>query len=235
MKLMMGAAAAAMVLGAFAGGGIALAQGISNPSGTVRNFDIANLGPVLTDMGVQWEQRSGPNGQPFIVANVNGYFLNIVPSACQGQNSTQCLGAQTFALNEASGISQQGINAFNLRYAFLSAGPLQNGYYLSRYDIADYGIARGNVYSSIASFLSIAERAGSELTGGGQTVSTIGFSEDMSAGHLNEAAGKAIGLDVSVNAGDQHLKEIRATPEFVKALVATGNAAFNKIENVKKQ
>jgi hypothetical protein len=229
MKLLMGAAAAALVLGASA-----MAQGISNPAGTMRNFDIANLGPVLTDMGVQWEQRAGPNGDPFIVANVNGYFLNIVPTACQGQNSTQCLGAQTFALNEAQGISQQGINAFNLRYAFLSAGPVQNGYYLSRYDIADYGIARGNVYSSIASFLSIASRATGELAGGGQTISTIGFAEDMSASHLNEASGDALGVDVSVNTGDAHLKEIRATPEFVKALVATGNAAFNKIENVNK-
>lgn len=233
MKLMLGAAVAAIGLGAFAG--VAMAQGISNPSGTVRNFDVANLGPVLTDMGVQWEQRSGPNGQPFIVANVNGYFLNIVPAACQGANNTQCLGAQTFALNEAPTISQQSINAFNIRYAFLSAGPLPNGYYLSRYDIADYGIARGNVQSSVASFLSIAANAATELAGGGQTISTIGFAEDMSASHLNEAAGRAIGLDVGVNSADPHLTDIRATPEFVKALVATGNAAFNKIENVNKQ
>jgi hypothetical protein len=227
---MIGAAAAAMVLGANA-----LAQGISNPAGTVRNFDIANLGPVLTDMGVQWEQRSGPNGQPFIVANANGYFLNIVPAACQGANNTQCLGAQTFALNEAPTVSQQSINAFNLRYAFLSAGPLPNGYYLSRYDIADYGIARGNVYSSIASFLAIAANASGELAGGGQTVSTVGFAEDMSASHLNEASGRAIGLEVGVNTTDPHLKEIRATPEFVKALAASGAAAFNKIENVGKE
>ncbi len=230
MKLMMGAAAAALALGASA-----MAQGISNPAGVVRNLDIANLGPVLTDLGVQWEQRSGPEGQPFIVASVNGYFLNIVPAACQGANNTQCLGAQTFALNEAPSVSQQSINAFNIRYAFLSAGPLPNGYYLSRYDIADYGIARGNVQSSVASFLSIAANAGAELAGGGQTISTIGFAEDLSASHLNEASGRAIGLEVGVSNSDPHLGEIRATPEFVKALVATGNAAFNKIENVAKE
>ncbi len=230
MKLLLSAASAAMVLGASA-----MAQGISNPAGSMRNFDIASLGPVLTDMGVQWEQRSGPDGQAFIVANVNGYFLNIVPAACQGANNTGCLGAQTFALNEAPAVNQQSINAFNLRYAFLSAGPLSNGYYLSRYDIADYGIARGNVQSSLASFLSIAANANAELAGGGQTVSTIGYADDLSASHLNEAAGAAIGLDVSVNPGDAHLKEIRATPEFVKALAASGAAAFNKIENVGKQ
>jgi hypothetical protein len=229
MKLMMGAAAAALALITSA-----MAQGISNPAGAIRNFDIANLGPVLTDMGIQWEQRSGPEGQPFIVADVNGYFLNIVPAACQGANNSQCLGAQTFALNEAPSVSQQSINAFNIRYAFLSAGPLPNGFYLSRYDIADYGIARGNVQSSVASFLSIAANAGAELAGGGQTISTIGFAEDLSASHLNEASGRAIGLEVGVLNPDPHLGEIRATPEFVKALVATGNAAFNKIENVSK-
>jgi hypothetical protein len=230
MKLMLGAAAAAMGLSASA-----MAQGIANPAGTMRNFDVANLGPVLTDMGVQWEQRSGPEGQPFIVANINGYFVNLVPTACQGANNTQCLGAQTFALNEAPAVSQQSINAFNLRYAFLSVGPLPNGYYLSRYDIADYGIARGNVQSSLASFLSIAGNAGAELAGGGQTVSTIGYAEDMSAAHLNEASAKAIGLETELNAGDVHLKEIRSTPEFVKAFAASGAAAFNKIENVNKQ
>lgn len=235
MKLLFSAAAAAMVFGALGVSGGAMAQGVSNPAGSMRNFDVANLGPVLTDMGVQWEQRSGPEGTPFIVANVNGYFLNIVPAACQGANNTGCLGAQTFALNEAPGVSQQGINAFNLRYAFLSAGPLSNGYYLSRYDIADYGIARGNVQSSVASFLGIAANAGAELAGGGQTVSTVGYAEDLSASHLNEASAKAIGIDAGVNTGDAHLKEIRATPEFVKAFAASGAAAFNKIENVTKQ
>lgn len=230
MKLLLSAAAAAMALSASA-----MAQGISNPAGTMRNFDIANLGPVLTDMGVQWEQRSGPEGQPFIVANVNGYFLNIVPAACQGANNTQCLGAQTFALNDSPAINQQSINAFNLRYAFLSAGPLPNGYYLSRYDIADYGIARGNVQSSVASFLSIAANAAQELAGGGQTVSTIGYAEDLSASHLNEASAKAIGIEAGVNTSDPHLKDIKATAEFVKALAASGAAAFNKIENVSKQ
>ncbi len=233
MKLLLGAAAAAMTLGSGA-----MAQTISNPSGSVRNFDIANLGPLLTDLGIQWEQRAGPSGAPFVVANVNGYFLNIVPTACLGQNNTQCVGAQTFALNEAPAVNQQSINAFNLRYSFLSAGPLANGFYLSRYDIADYGIARGNVQSSLASFLSIAAQAGAELAGGGQTVSTVGYAEDLSASHLNEAAGRAIGLEAGAANGDAsalHLREIKAGPEFVKALAGSGAAAFNKIENVAKQ
>ncbi|HBK92946.1 MAG TPA: hypothetical protein DDZ68_14860 [Parvularcula sp.] len=232
MKLLASAAAAAMMVGV---GGGAMAQGISNPAGTMRNFDVANLGPVLTDMGVQWEQRTGPDGQPFIVANINGYFLNIVPAACQGPNNTGCLGAQTFALNEAPAVNQQSINAFNLRYAFLSAGPLPSGFYLSRYDLADYGIARGNVQSSVGSFLAIAAVASQELAGGGQTVSAIGYAEDLAASHLNEASARAIGIEAGVNTGDAHLKEIKAAPEFVKALAASGAAAFNKIENVTKK
>lgn len=231
MKVLVSAAAAAVVFGASA-----MAQGIPNPAGSMRNFDVANLGPVLTDMGVQWEQRTGPEGKPIIVVNVNGYYLNIVPAACTGPGGTQCLGAQTFALNESPAVSQQSINAFNLRYAFLSAGPIPNGYYLSRYDIADFGIARGNVLSSVSSFIAIAANAAQELNSGGQTVSTIGYAEDLSASHLNEASGRAIGLDVSVNTGaaaaDAHLKEIKATAEFVKALAASGAAAFNKIDNV---
>lgn len=235
MKLLAGAAAAALVLAS----GASAQTIISNPSGVIRNFDIANLTPVLTELGVGSEQRLGPNNQPFLVANVNGYFINIVPMACQGANFTQCLGLQTFALNESPTVSQQSINAFNLRYAFVSAGPVANGYYLSRYDIADYGIARGNVQSSLSSFYSLAGVASGELGGAsGQTVSTIGYADDMSAGLLNEASGKSLGADVSVNPADPiaatHLKEIRATPEFVKAFAAFGTAAVNKIDNVVK-
>lgn len=233
MKILVGAAVAAVV---FASG--ASAQVIANPSGVVRNFDIANLGPVLTEMGIQWEQRVGPENQPFIAADVNGYFVNIVPTACQGAGFTQCLGVQTFSLNEAANVNQQSINAFNLRYAFLSVGPVSNGFYVSRYDIADYGIARGNVQSSLASFYSIAGIAAGELGGGGQTISSVGYAEDNSASHLNEAAGKALGVDVAVAPSDPiaaaHLKVIKATPEFVKAFATFGTAAVNKIDNVVK-
>jgi hypothetical protein len=89
--------------------------------------------------------------------------------------------------------------------------------------------------SSLASFLSIAGNATAELAGGGQTVSTIGYAEDMSAAHLNEASARAIGVEAGINGADMHLKEIRATPEFVKAFAASGAAAYNKIENVDKQ
>lgn len=212
---------------------------VSNPAGIVRNFDIANIGPVLTEFGVQWEQRTGPNNQPFIVASVNGYLFNLAPSACQGANFTQCLGVQMFSLNESSGVSQQAINAFNLRYAFLSAGPTPQGYYLSRYDIADYGIARGNVFSSISSFLSIAARASSEVAGGGQTISSIGYAEDLSASQLNEEAAKTLGIAAETLTGnssvDAHIKAIRATPEFVNAFAASGAAGVNKIDNLTKK
>ncbi len=233
MKALSSAVAAAAVLFASAS-----AQVIANPSGVVKNFDIANLGPVLTELGVSWEQRSGPNGQPFIAADFGGYMVNIVPSACQGQNFTQCLGVQTFSINEEQGVTQQAINAFNLSYAFLSAGPVTNGYYLSRYDIADYGIARGNVQSSLSSFFQIALGA-SEALMGGQTVSTIGYAEDMSAAGLNEASARSIGVDASVKSGDpitdMHVREIRATAELIKAFAASPEAARNKIDNLTKK
>lgn len=233
MKLAFSAAVAALAIGS----GAAAQTTISNPAGTVRNFDITALGPVLTELGVVWEQRAGPSGEPFIVADVAGLKLNILPAACLGPNNTQCVGGHAFALFESAPVNQQSINAFNLRYAFVSSGPIANGYYLSRYDIADFGIARGNVQSSLATFRSIAAAASQELSAGGQTVSTAGYADDLSAAILNEASALAIGLEPGAPAHvfADHAREVARAPELVKALAASGSAAFNKIENLPKQ
>ncbi|NWG91169.1 MAG: hypothetical protein HXY21_01485, partial [Parvularculaceae bacterium] len=128
--------------------GIAVAQvqyEITNPAGTVRNFDLANLGPVLDEQ----------DGASEIRAVRDGIIFFIVPAACLGGAGSNCVGAQTFALFSAASVSQQAINAFNASYAFVSTGPAPKGYYVSRYDIADFGIARGNVESSLDSFHSL--------------------------------------------------------------------------------
>jgi hypothetical protein len=234
MKFLVNAAVAAASLAT-----VASAQTIANPSGVVRNFDIANIGPVLTELGVVWEQRAGPDNQPFIVATIDGYYINLLPTSCRAENFTQCAGLHTWAINEIATVSQQSINAFNLAVPFASAGPIDKGFYVSRYDIADYGIARGNVHVSLANFYSIAIKSVSLISGGGQTISTIGYADDMAAGDLNEASGKLLGVDVAVAPADSaaalHLKEIKSTAELVKAFAANGTAAVNKIENKVKE
>lgn len=210
---------------------------ISNPSGNVRNFDIANMTPVLTELGVAWEQRTRDDGTPFLVGSVNGISFNFLPVACVGPSGSNCVGAITFALFSGAAANQQSINAFNQRYSFTTVGPLDTGgFYVSRYDIADFGIARGNVESSVDSFLNLVRTAAGELANSSTTVSTEGYADDLSAALLNEAAGRAIGVEVrapQTHAGAQHLREIERLPDLIRAFAASGAAGVNRIESVK--
>lgn len=230
------AAASAVLL---AMGGVASAQfqyEISNPTGIVRNFDIANVGPVLTALGLQWETTDlNQDGAPEIRIVRDGVVFFMTPSACQGANGANCVGAQTFALFSSAPVSQQSINAFNLQVAFVSTGPTPQGYYVSRYDIADFGIARGNIESSLDSFHGALGLAQNALVGGASTVSTIGYADDLASARLNEASGRALGVEVraaAIDADAGHLRAVEQMPEAIKAFAAAaGEAAFNKIEN----
>lgn len=211
---------------------------ISNPRGMVANFDAVNLGPVLTELGIVWQERQLPDGRPFIAASVGASLgFNILPAACLGSDGkSNCVGANIITIFSGGAPNPQSVSAFNQKYVFTSAGVYSDGSsaYLSRYDIADYGIPRGNVASSIYTFFQLAQRFRDEIAT--KTVSADGYADDMSASILNVRAGEAIGIDATV-AGDGtfaslHQASLEATPDLVRRLINSDNAPRNKITNL---
>lgn len=214
---------------------------ISNPRGMVANFDAVNLGPVLTELGIVWQERQLSDGRTFIAASI-GAALNfsIVPAACLSSDGrSNCVGMNVITLFTGGAPNPQSVSAFNQKYVFTSAGMYSDGSsaFLSRYDIADYGIPRGNVASSIYTFFQLAQRFRDEIAT--KTVSADGYADDMSAGALNVSSGKAIGVDVAVvtdsSTAALHQASLEATPELVRRLIASDNAPRNKISNITKK
>ena len=162
---------------------------VSNPSATIPNFDVSSMTPILTELGLTLQQGSDTNGVPFIRANIpGGLVFYVQPTACPGGGATNCVGLLTIAYFEGAA-NAQTVRAFNDRYHFSSTGLVQNaGAFISRYDIADYGVPRGNVASSIASFAVLANRFGQELASASQTISLEGYAEDLAAASLNGVA-----------------------------------------------
>ncbi len=213
---------------------------IANPRGMVANFDAVNLGPLLTELGVVWQERRTSDGQAFIAASIGGALnFNIVPLACLGPNNTGCVGANVVTFFTGGFANPQSVSAFNQKYVFTSAGIFadNSGAYLSRYEIADYGIPRGNIASSIGSYFALAQKFRDEIAA--RTVSADGYGEDLSAGILNVRSAEAIGIDARIaNDGSMlaiHQAELEATPELVRKLLASENAPRNKITNVTKK
>lgn len=213
---------------------------ISNPRGMVANFDVVNIGPVLTELGIVWQARQLADGRPFIAASIGAELsFNIVPTACLGADGkSNCVGSNVITLFTGGAPNPQSVSAFNQKYSFTSAGMYPDGSsaFLSRYDIADYGIPRGNIASSLYNYFELSQRFRNEI--GTKTVSADGYADDMSASALNVEYGKSIGLDVAVATDGTlaavHQASLEATPELVRKLIASDNAPRNKISNIRE-
>ena len=210
---------------------------ISNPRGTVANFDVANIGPVLTELGIVWQAAQTADGKPFIRASVGqNEAFNIVPHACADRaTSTGCVGANFFILYDGLNPNPQTVSAFNQNIPFVSAGVFSGSSvaFISRYEIADFGIPRGNVASSIGNFLYAARQFRSQLSGA-NTVSLDGYADDMIASGLNAKSADAISVSApSPKTTDMlHRAGFADAPLVMKQMLETQAAPVNKITNI---
>ena len=224
-------AAAAIALGS------AVAQEqdlVSNPRGLISSFEVANVGPILTEMGAVWQQRQAPNGQPYIAVSAGGELvLNIIPTACQGDNFTNCVGVNTVALFSGSGLNYQTVSAFNQKYWFSTAGVSPDGTdaYISRYEISDYGIPRGNLAASVVNLVVLADLFKKELATARNTVSLEGYADDMSARLLNSRGLTALAGHNAIEPVTRHQTAMEESAELVRILLTDKDAPRNKIEN----
>ena len=207
---------------------------VSNPRGVIANFDVANVGPVLSELGAVWQQRQGPNGQPYIVMSAAGDLsMMLIPTACAEGTFTNCVGMNTVVAFSGAGFNHQTVTAFNQRYWFSTAGLSEDGSgaYLSRYDIADYGIARGNVASSILNLYELARVFRTEIASAAKTVSQEGYAEDLSARRLNATGLEAIGGSAPSSLSPRHQAAFEEAEDFVRVLLQDEATPRNKIEN----
>lgn len=233
MKKLMAAIAA--LTGALSGANAQEQELISNPRGMVSNFDIASIGPILTEMGAAWQEMRTEDNQPYIAVNAGGGLSMIIaPMACMGPMHTQCVGMNTISFFQGASMNYQTVSAFNQRYAFTSAYISQQGdvAFLSRYDIADYGIPRGNVASSLASFVTLADRFRQELASAGRTVSLEGYPEDLSARFLNAQGFKALAGTEPLAPLSRHQAAFEESTEMALKLIESDATPRNKIQNI---
>ncbi|MEM9014336.1 MAG: hypothetical protein AAGB02_04430 [Pseudomonadota bacterium] len=213
---------------------------ISNPGGVINNFDVSNFGPILTELGMTWEERSDGDSGSFIIANFNNQInFNIMPQACLSGANAGCVGAAYVIIFTDVTPNHQTVTAFNQKSWFASAGRFSDGpgVYISRYEIADYGIFRGNVASSLISFLAHAQALASELESGTRTVSLEGFADDMASNHLNRVSLDAIAgqtLNLPKTAYELHQASFDEAPVIIRELAKSDKAAVNKITNTSK-
>ena len=198
----------------------------------IPGFDTDSITSVLNDLGVAW-QLASIEGQTMIQANFGGTAnFVMLPAACNTPDS-RCVGLTTIAVFNGKA-NPQTVTAFNYYYDFLSAGVNPEGVaYLRRYDLADYGIPRGNLASSIVAFATLIGRFSEELASSQRTVSLQGYAEDLSARSLNQSTLAA--FSGVVNAPTTHIEaHASAFDDAVKIteiLIDDAATPRNKINN----
>lgn len=151
-------AVAAMLVGSLAhadSDGSRTAAKIRNPSASLTSLHAEALIPILSQMGYQYEGATLPSGEKVLLVTTNtGMRFQITPMACD--RSRRCRGMHLVTMFQTD-VDRRTVMAFNDRYAFVSAGlSSDDTAYLARYEIADYGMPRGNVAVSIEVFLETA-------------------------------------------------------------------------------
>jgi len=208
---------------------------VSNPTGIVANFDAEAIGPVLTELGVAWQESTDSSGKPVILANAGGSLVfYLQPTACRTNDNKNCIGLLTISFFEGDANSQT-VRAFNDRYHFSRTGLNQSGAFISRYDIADYGVPRGNVASSIANFAYLANLFQSELASAGRTVSLEGYANDLAASSLNRMGLTELTGARAHVAGpvEQHQQSFDEATDDILRLITDKTLPRNKIKNLK--
>jgi hypothetical protein len=209
---------------------------VSNPTTSLKSFDVQSVGAVLDELGAVWQAQQG-NGQTYLAANAGGdiNFL-LVPAACKGANQTQCVGLSMVAIFDGQA-NPQTVTAFNYRYAFASAGLDPSGSaYIKRYEISDFGMARGNLATSILVFVEQAKMLQQELSTSRRTVALEGYADDLSAGSLNRGGVETLtGVAAhAANPVDAHQIGLDEAADHIKFFIENKNAPRNKIENIAK-
>ena len=231
------AMAAGGVLASFGLSSSVLAQqapSIANPQISIAEFSPETVGPLLTELGLVWQVKNPDASQYYIEASYAGVItFNLAPTACRGANGTECVGLNMVALFEGSA-NPQTVRAFNYRYAFASAGIDPSGVaYLSRYDLSDYGIARGNLATSIQVFINQVAMFAAELYTSQRTVSLEGYADDLASSALNREVRETLsGSEIhAANAIERHQFGLEEGAAAVRRFILDETAPRNKIDN----
>ena len=157
---------------------------IRNPSAPLTSLHAEELIPILVQMGYQYEGATLPGGEKVLLATTEqGQRFQVAPTACDAEG--RCRGIHLSSLF-ATSAERRTVSAFNDRYAFVSAGVSRDGMaYLSRYELADFGLPRGNLAVSIEVFLETAALFEEHLMASPEGLKQAPQANDLAANSLN--------------------------------------------------
>lgn len=142
---------------------------VTRRTAVVSNFDLLTIVSILTELKIAHRVADGSNGRFVNVAFANGVRATVGRSACR--NNLQFCKGLTISARFGQGRTGwteidklRRVNSFNYRHSFIKAGLDANGqFYLSRYELNDFGVSRGSIATSLLVFANLGERFAAHL------------------------------------------------------------------------
>lgn len=165
-------------------GALRTSSKIRNPSAPLTSLHAEALIPIVSQLGYDYEGVMLPGGEKaLLVETGRGSRFQITPMACDP--SGRCRGMHLVSMFETD-VDRRTVMAFNDRYAFVSAGMSGDDLaYLARYEIADFGLPRGNIAVSIDVFLETASLFVEHLENASGDLKQAPQGGDLAANGLN--------------------------------------------------
>lgn len=165
-------------------GALSASSKIRNPSAPLTSLHAESLIPIVSQLGYSYEGVTLPGGEKaLLVETGDGALFQITPMACDP--SGRCRGMHLVSMFKAD-VERRTVMAFNDRYAFVSAGmSTDDTAYLSRYEIADFGLPRGNIAVSIEVFLETSRLFTEHLERAARDLKQAPRASDLAANGLN--------------------------------------------------
>ena len=205
---------------------------VSNPGELLPSLHAEAVVSVLDEMGIEYQGATLPNGQKVLLAKAkNGIKFQLTPTACD-KGGLRCRGISMVALFK-SNAPDRAISAFDQHYVFVSAGMQDEGVaYLTRYDLADFGIPKGNLAVSLMNYVHMATIFDRHLYEATNTVA-LPSASDLSGESLNMKAILA-SSDLANSLGyseESHQVSFELLPDVVNTFVKADDLAPGRLVN----
>lgn len=145
---------------------------VTGRTGLITNYDLPTITRILRELRIPHAVAPGSNGRYVNLTFANGVRATVGRSACRADGLT-CKG---MTITARFGQGKPGwteleklrrANGFNTRHSFIKAGVDAGGdFYLIRYELADFGVSRGAVATSMLVFASLAQQYREHLAAG---------------------------------------------------------------------
>lgn len=140
---------------------------VSRRTQVLQSFELPAIVEILDELRIVHRERS--NGRFINVTFTGGTRATIGRSACRGR-TPRCKGL-TISARFGRGKPRwkpldklKKVDSFNYKHSFIKAGLDESGqFYLSRYELNDFGVTRGSIATSLLVFANLSDRFAKHL------------------------------------------------------------------------